>query len=700
MSMSSPQKNQMIKLAICLVLSFLANQLAAQNNLIINKLSTEHGLKVSKIEDADSLYFPNKWFYVHCTDGTTKIYDAQHDVLEKETITKLHVLDYFNFSNISISQTIDGKKEWLIYDKNFSRLGWKPLRINYEEYDTLYYAEPLTEHPSGFIGVKNNKFYFLIIDREYAKVNFKTNLKIKDEVFTENNLKTILPYHAGFIATFIKNDTLSYKRIRSMSLAYSTIKKIDPITKDTINFILETDSLGYFTVDKNFDADEIVLLPKPGYANAIIKKHHILHVYNFKQNKIIYSGLAKYDLACGELPIMYTEHGFLFENGHYIKLPIYDIKSMTYKKVNYDIIGMVVMNGQWSRDRKKYEHKWELNFTQKTIKNLSNSTYTLTHFTSLDSLMSYNDNLIFRDRSIKKNTGDLKPKRTSLYLDNYSINTKIADEYFLKNECDSALKYYLLSSDRPIESLISGYLQNRYIQVWGFEPFLELDHDYLQKKLALTNPKLLCSFYYASGHFHSINSYRTAEVQIKALNELIKQNEAVIEFYYYRGCLFLSEKMIQEAMTDFDYMIKLNPSINNHMRRSYFVVKSISIHNNNKKYQKNAQIALSDINFAIDSLAKIKYHVTDYSTAQYHEKPHTLYDLYALRADLNYRFKKILGKPLKELKKEICSDINNFNSFYKRPENDGETLFGIDQLIETLQKDCGCEVKPTDPTNF
>jgi hypothetical protein len=696
--MLAPQKNQMIKLAICLVLSFLANQLAAQNNLIINKLSTKHGLKVSKIEDADSLYFPNKWFYVHCTDGTTKIYDAQHDVLEKETILKLHVLDYINFFNISISKTIDGKKEWLIYDKNFSRLGWKPVRINYEEYDTLYYADPLIEYPD-FMGVKNNEYTFFKIDDKHAKVNFKTNLKLKDENFSLVNLKEIVPFHAGFIASFFKNDTLSYKKIRRMPTTYTLIDEVDPISKDTITRIEDADSLGYYTIDKNFDADEIVLLPKPEYANAIIKKHHILHVYNFKLNKIIYSGLAKYDLACGELPVMYTKDGFLFENEHYIVLPTYDIKSITYKKVDNDIIGTAVMNMERSNDKKKYEQKWELNFTQKTSKDLTNGIYTLPQFASLDSLTSYYDNRIFLNRSTKKNTGDLKPKRTLPYLNNYSIHIKLADEYFLKNECDSALKYYLLSSDSPIYN-VGGYFKDQYQKVFNSQLLLELDQNYLQKELTRTSPehkKLLCSFFYATGYYHAANSYRTAEVQIQALNELIKQNEAVSEFYFYRGILFANLNKHPEAMADFDYMVKLNPSINNHLRRSYHAINSISfLKPKGKKDQKIAQIALSDINFAIDSLAKIKYYVTDYSTTQHQENPYKLYDLYALRAHLNYRFKKILGKPLKELKKEICSDINNFNSFYKRPENEGKTWF----KIETLQKDCGCKLKPINPANF
>jgi hypothetical protein len=667
--------------------------LYAQDHLIIRKLSNEHGLKVSKIEDADSLYFPNKWFYVHCTDGTTKIYDAQHDVLEKETILKLHVLDYINFFNISISKTIDGKKEWLIYDKNFSRLGWKPVRINYEEYDTLYYADPLIEYPD-FMGVKNNEYTFFKIDDKHAKVNFKTNLKLKDENFSLVNLKEIVPFHAGFIASFFKNDTLSYKKIRRMPTTYTLIDEVDPISKDTITRIEDADSLGYYTIDKNFDADEIVLLPKPEYANAIIKKHHILHVYNFKLNKIIYSGLAKYDLACGELPVMYTKDGFLFENEHYIVLPTYDIKSITYKKVDNDIIGTVQMNLEAHfRDKNKKtlaEKNWEINFTQKTVKSFFSTNHTLPILTSLDSLNNYLNNLSFQNSSNKKNTGDLKPKRILPYLNKYSIHIKLADEYFLKNECDSALKYYLLSPDRQIDNLwAGGYVKQQYQNVFDLQQLLELDHDYLQKELTLTNPehkKLLCSFYYATGYYHSANSYRTAEVQIQALNELIKQNERVSEFYYYRGCLFTFLKMYPEAMADFDHTIKLNPSINNHLRRSFYAINTISFSKpKGKKDEEKAQLALSDLNHAIQLLAKA-----------YKENNYKLYDLYALRADLKYRFMKVLGKPLKELKKEICSDINNFNSFYKRPENEGKTWFKMGKL----QKDCGCKEMPTNPTIF
>ena len=674
-----------------LVLLLLTNQLVAQDHLILKKLSNEHGLKVSKIEDADSLYFPKKWFYVHCTDGTVRIYDAQRDVIEEDTILSLHVLNYFNFFNISIAQTINGKKQWLIYDKRFSRLGWKPVRINFEEYDSIYYADPLIEYPD-FIGVKNNEYTFFKVDDEHAKVNFKTNLKLKDANFSLVNLKEIIPFHAGFIASFFKNDTISYKKIRRMPTTYTLIDEVDPISKDTIKRILDTDSLGYYTIDKNFDADEIVLLPKPGYANAIIKKHHILHVYNFKQNKIIYSGLAKYDLACGELPVMYTEHGFLFENEQYIILPTYDIKSITYKKYGNDIIGTAVMHMERFRDKKKYEQKWKLNFTQNRIKDLSNGIYTLPQLTSLDSLSSYYDKLRFLNSNIKRSTGDLKQKKTIRESVPYKpwINIKLADEYFLKNECDSALKYYLLSSDRSINNpLAGGYFKQQYQNVFDSWLLLELDQNYLQKELTRTSPehkKLLCSFFYVTGYYHAVNSYRTAEVQIQALNELIIQNEAVSEFYFYRGILFANLNKHPEAMADFDQVIKLNPSINNHLRRSYFAINSIPFSKfNPKKDQEKAQLALSDLNHAIQLMAK-----------ENKANNYKLYDLYALRADLKYSFMKVLGKPLKELKKEICTDINNFNSFYKRPENEGKTWFEM----EKLQKDCDCKEQPTDPTNF
>jgi hypothetical protein len=679
------------KISLCLFLLLLSNQLFAQDQLLLKKLSSKHGLKVSKIEDADSLYFPKKWFYVHCTDGTVRIYDVQRDVIQEDTILSLHVLDYFNFFNISIAKTVDGKKQWLIYDKRFSRLGWKPVRISFEDFYSVFYADPLIEYPD-FIGVKNNQFTFFKVDDEHAKINFKTNLKIKDDDFSKGNLKEILPFHAGFIASFLKNNTISYKKIRRMPTTYTLIDEVDPISKDTTKRVLDADSLGYFTIDKNFDADEIVQLPKPGYANAIIKKHQILHVYNFRQNKVIYSGLAKYDLACGELPVIYTEHGFLFENEQYIVLPTYNIKSINYKKVDNDIIGMVVMNSERSHDKKKYEQKWEINFTQNKIKDLSNGIYTLPQLTSLDSLNSYYDNLRFFTSSIKRKAGDSTQKKTLKESVPYKpwINIKLADEYFLKNECDSALKYYLLSSDRSINNFLAdGYFKQQYQNVFDSRLLLDLDQNYLQKELTATSPehkKLLCSFFYVTGYFHSANSYRTDEVQIKALNELIKQNEGVSELYFYRGILYANLKMHSEAMADFDNMIKLNPSINNYLRRSYYAINSIAFSKSNFKINhEKAQLALSDLNYAIQLMVNA-----------YEEKNYRLYDLYALRANLKYRFMKALNMPFKELKKEICTDINTFTSFYKRPDNEGKTWF----KLEKLQKDCDCKEMPIDPTNF
>ncbi len=680
-----------------LLLIFLTNQLYAQLELknphrrslsLVSKISNEHGLKVRKIEDVDSLYFLKKWFYVHCTDGTTKIYDAQNNVLESETILNLHVLDYFNFINISISKTIDGKKQWLIYDRRFSRMGWKPVRINFEVYDTIYYADPFIEYPD-FIGVKNNQYTFFKVDDEHAKVNFKTNLKLKDENFSLVNLKKIIPFHAGFIASFLKNDSISYKKIRWMSTNYSSIAEIDPITKDTINKIVDTDSLGYFTIDKNFDADEIIQLPKPGYTNAIIKKNHILHVYNFRQNKIIYSGLTKYDLACGELPVIYTHHGFLFENEHYIQIPTHNIKSINYKKIDNDIIGMVQMNMEVNfRDKKKFEQNWEINFTQKTIKDLSKlGADKLPLLYSTDSFYYYYNKKSFLNFGVKKSTEDLKPKRTLLRSKPYNpwINIKLADEYFLKNEYDSALKYNLLDlQTRP--SFSFDYLfKNQFGFVMETSRILleEVDHDYLQKELSLTNPeykKLLCSFYYAITYAHSENSYRPIEVELQALSELIKQNEAVSEFYFYRGILFANLKMYPDAMADFDKLIKLNASNNNYLRRSFYALRNIqyALSKKDKIDVTFAQLPISDISYVIENVAK-----------EPHEKNYRLFDLYTLRAELNYYLRGMSNRSFKDIKKEICFDLNKSISFYELPENIGNSL-GLSEK-KSLQKKCKCK---------
>ena len=662
------------KSIVLIFLLFTASETFGQNETIVKKIVSKYGLSVEKLQDVDSIYFPNKWYYIFCTNGTKKIYNAVQDIVQDETIIKENFSSCSLLYNISTGISSEGKKYWLIYEQNFSRNGWKPVKINLEDYDAIYIADPCNEG-NEFIGVKNNQlFYFIISDN---KIIFKDNLIIKDSQYTSKDLQNIIPFNQGFILSFLNNGSYVYKRAMFNIRNYVSEPKIDANTQDTIYQIIDSDNLGYFLIDKYFDADEIVWLPqKYGVTNAIIKKNNIVHLYNFIQNKIIYSGVAKYDIACNETPIVYTEHdALLFENEHYFLIPTQDLKSINYKKDRNDIIGIIQMKDVISQDKNKLEQNWEINFTQKSIRNLSNSNNKLPRIiTSVDSLANY----------YNKELNRIKPSKFDSITDKRLTNLKLADQYFLTNKYDSALKYYESYVREAYRIYTDVPFRAKFDLAMGNHRGLleDVDHDYLPKELSTTNPankKLLCSFYYATIYRHSENSYRPIDAQIQAMNELIKQNEGVSEFYFYRGYLYAKSKMYPAAMADFDVMVKLNPSNDNYLRRSFYGMQNI-IFAKHKKDKTFAQIPISDISYVIHNMEK-----------ENNEKNFMLYDLYALRAELNYYLRDLLNRSNKEIKKDICLDLEKNISFYELPVNRENLIVGELDGKKALQKKCKCK---------
>ncbi|WP_353170294.1 hypothetical protein [Flavobacterium sp.] len=617
----------------------------AQTDLVKKKIIEKYNIKNFEVlEPFNGGYEINYSecinYLIKLQDGSFKIYDNSNTILLSD-----HFINYQNCISykISINTTLNGNKEWLIYEKGFPFYSkpWSPIRIPFETYDKILLGDD-SEFPN-LIGVKGKMKTKFSLDFSNQNLINSQNIDFYgDADFLETN-KTYFPYGYGRIAPYeiekntnCKDDTSPYCNKGKIIYRYS-------------------DDLEETNSKYNVDFDSIIAKVSDKWTKSlIVEKEGFLHVFNPE-----YDGyeLKKID--------GFTDHFAYNNQGIYkffketdpprIFLPIHLPKDVIIKKdtLNGDVI--------YSFNELKVNSLTtilKLNFTKSTISIIHNS---------VEEKMSFEEYALKETEKRKDNSLQKLESKNPIYDLSY-------------NDASYEVKFYVFenleSYNIDYTEKTKNYYENSDSLPFYYQYFKSIPHffdiDDIQIKLILIEKD---KTYHGAALFYD-NFYNfegaSASARLKALDEIIKLFPTISELYYYRSYLNFNLNNNQEALDDINKCVELDPTIRNYIRRIVHSSYSVS------SFEKNKLNIYNDINAAIN-LLKL-------SEGENYWVDYCLY-----WAKINFLLEnKILSKNKKN--EEVCIQVNSILDLLNNKLIDRKDLLqGELEKIENIKQKSKCK---------
>jgi hypothetical protein len=579
-------------------------------------------------------------YLIKLQDGSIKIYDNSDAILLSD-----HFINYQNCISykISINTTLNGNKEWLIYEKGFPFYSkpWSPIRIPFETYDKILLGDD-SEFPN-LIGVKGKMKTKFSLDFSNQNLINSQNIDFYgDADFLETN-RTYFPYGYGRIAPYeiekninCKDDTSPYCNKGKIIYRYS-------------------DDLEETNSKYNVDFDSIIAKVSDKWTKSlIVEKEGFLHVFNPE-----YDGyeLKKID--------GFTDHFAYNNQGIYkfftdtdptrIFLPIHLPKDVIIKKDTLN--GDVIYSFNELKDN-LLTTIIKLNFTKSTISIIHNF---------VEEKMSFEEYALKETEKRKENSLQKLESKNPIYDLSY-------------NDASYEVKFYVFenleSYNIDYTEKTKNYYENSDSLPFYYQYFKSIPHffdiDDIQIKLILIEKD---KTYHGVALFYD-NFYNfegaSASARLKALDEIIKLFPTISELYYYRSYLNFNLNNNQEALDDINKCVELNPTIRNYIRRIVHSSYSIS------SLEKNKASINNDLNAAVNLLKS--------SEGENYWVDYCLY-----WAKINFLLEnKILSK--NRTNEEVCIQVNSILDLLNNKLIDRQDLLqGELEKIENIKQKSKCK---------
>ena len=621
----------------------------AQTDLVRKKIIEKYDIKnFEVIEPFNGGYEINYSecinYLIKLQDGSFKIYDNSDTILLSD-----HFINYQNCISykISINTTLNGNKEWLIYEKGFPFYSkpWSPIRIPFETYDKILLGDD-SEFPN-LIGVKGN-------DKTLFSVNFDDD-NFENKISSTSKLnfygdadflvagKTYFPYGNGRIAPYEIEKNINCTGNNS---PYCDKSRIVYRYSDDLE---ETNS------KYNVDFDSIIAKVSDKWIKSlIVKKEGFLHVFNPE-----YDGyeLKKID--------GFTDHFAYNNQGIYkfftdtdpprIFLPIHLPKEVIIKKDTLN--GYIIYSFNELKDN-SLTTILKLNFTKSTISIIHNS---------VEEEMGFDEYALKETEKRKENPFQKWESKNPIY----DLTYKDAN-YVVKFDVFENLESYNIDYTEKTKN----YYENSdslpfYYQYFKSIPYF-FDIDDIEIKLILIKKDKtyqgVALFY---DNFYNFEG-ASASARLKALDEIITIFPTISELYYYRSYLNFNLNNNQKALDDINKCVELDPTIRNYIRRIVHSSYSVS------SIEKNKLNIYNDINAAINLLKSS-------------EGENYWVDYYLYWAKINFLLEnKILSK--NKTNEEVCIQVNSILDLLNNKLIDRKDLLqGELEKIENIKQKSKCK---------